>query len=435
MGRSGARRLAAPGPWPKVSVWHGAADSTVKPINADEIVKQWTDVHGISAVPDVEDTVDGYLVAPGAAPTAGTDRVYSITGMAHGAPIATGGLEGCGKPAPFINDVGISSTYHIARFWGLTERADRKPRRSWQPPRQRAAGHRKPEPRLSSPRPPPTSPPETGKAVILVDGAGRARAEEERFDQRSDTHWDRRSQEGRSHRKANRAEAGPPGPVDVQAILAKSFELAGIAAGTERAASARAASVASTCRRSSPSRSSWPGWSPSRAKLRPSRPPDPLGQRPSRRRSTARPRLRPMRPQRPSRPRRPTGITSGPATAASRHLGSLAGSGWEADGWELVADNATPVLFGYASSGAWWRCRQQDPLRVATDAARPATDSELRPQARPERGGEHPDQRQLHRAGGRRAGGRGLGRRHGLRRGGLDRDAPTSILRPSPAAR
>ena len=32
------------GPWPKISVWHGSADTTVKPMNADEIVKQWADV-------------------------------------------------------------------------------------------------------------------------------------------------------------------------------------------------------------------------------------------------------------------------------------------------------------------------------------------------------------------------------------------------------
>src|SRR5436309_14180754 len=33
------------GPWPKLSVWHGSADRTVNPANADEILKQWLDVH------------------------------------------------------------------------------------------------------------------------------------------------------------------------------------------------------------------------------------------------------------------------------------------------------------------------------------------------------------------------------------------------------
>src|SRR3954466_3547035 len=31
------------GPWPKLSVWHGSADKTVSPSNANEILKQWLD--------------------------------------------------------------------------------------------------------------------------------------------------------------------------------------------------------------------------------------------------------------------------------------------------------------------------------------------------------------------------------------------------------
>jgi hypothetical protein len=43
----------------------------------------------------------------------------TITGMAHGTPLATGS-EGCGKAGAFLLDVGISSSHHIARFFGLT---------------------------------------------------------------------------------------------------------------------------------------------------------------------------------------------------------------------------------------------------------------------------------------------------------------------------
>ena len=48
------------GPWPKLSVWHGSADRTVNPANADEIVKQWLDVHRLPSAPMSEGTVDGY---------------------------------------------------------------------------------------------------------------------------------------------------------------------------------------------------------------------------------------------------------------------------------------------------------------------------------------------------------------------------------------
>ena len=43
-----------------------------------------------------------------------------------------------------------------------------------------------------------------------------------------------------------------------------------------------------------------------------------------------------------------------PAADVPGHAGSLAGSGWEADGWEFAPGHASapgPSLFGYASSG------------------------------------------------------------------------------------
>jgi feruloyl esterase len=115
------------GPWPKVSVWHGSADATVKPMNAGEIIKQWTNVHGLKAKPDRKETVDGYphrvwTNADGEA----VIEEYAITGMAHGTPLATGdGENSYGAAGPFLLDVGISSSYRIAQFWGLTK-AERK---------------------------------------------------------------------------------------------------------------------------------------------------------------------------------------------------------------------------------------------------------------------------------------------------------------------
>src|ERR1035437_9010508 len=46
---------------------------------------------------------------------------YTIPAMAHGTPLATGSSdEHVGVPGAFLLDVGISSSYHIAKFWGLT---------------------------------------------------------------------------------------------------------------------------------------------------------------------------------------------------------------------------------------------------------------------------------------------------------------------------
>jgi poly(hydroxyalkanoate) depolymerase family esterase len=111
------------GPWPKLSVWHGSADRTVNPANADEIVKQWLDVHGLPATPMSEGTVDGYprqvwWDADGET----VIESYTITDMAHGTPLGTADNdERYGAQGTFLIEAGISSSYHIAKFFGLTE--------------------------------------------------------------------------------------------------------------------------------------------------------------------------------------------------------------------------------------------------------------------------------------------------------------------------
>jgi poly(hydroxyalkanoate) depolymerase family esterase len=110
------------GDWPRISVWHGSADETVKPINAGEIVKQWTDVHGLPTRPSRRETVDGFPRRVWC-DAQGNEVIeeYTITGMAHGTPLAPGsGESNVGTAGPFLLDVGISSSYHIAKFWGLT---------------------------------------------------------------------------------------------------------------------------------------------------------------------------------------------------------------------------------------------------------------------------------------------------------------------------
>ena len=110
------------GPWPRVSVWHGSADTTVIPSNAREILKQWTNVHGLPITPSVQLMVDGYPRKVWVN-IEGDELIesYSITHMAHGAPLATGESDDqCGAAGPFLLEVGISSSYHIAKFFGLT---------------------------------------------------------------------------------------------------------------------------------------------------------------------------------------------------------------------------------------------------------------------------------------------------------------------------
>jgi feruloyl esterase len=112
-------------PWPRISIWHGSEDKTVVPGNARELIKQWTSVHSVSArasdrqiisrngtVREVWRNVAGYDVV----------ECYEVPNMGHGTPISASGENGsCGKAGPFILDVGLSSSHHIAQFFGLAE--------------------------------------------------------------------------------------------------------------------------------------------------------------------------------------------------------------------------------------------------------------------------------------------------------------------------
>jgi poly(hydroxyalkanoate) depolymerase family esterase len=112
------------GPWPKLSVWHGSADKTVNPSNADEIVKQWLDVHRLPPVPMSVSTVDGHPRAIWWNADGKTViESYTITDMAHGTPLGIGeNDERYGAQGAFMIEAGISSSYHIASFFGLTGR-------------------------------------------------------------------------------------------------------------------------------------------------------------------------------------------------------------------------------------------------------------------------------------------------------------------------
>jgi poly(hydroxyalkanoate) depolymerase family esterase len=105
------------GRWPTVSVWHGGADRTVAPINADAIVSQWLDVHGLSgpahqrrarhldaASVDGRGGPAGCGVAPPGGPGARN-------------PLATRGADGVGTRARSAG-AGVSSSLEMARGWG-----------------------------------------------------------------------------------------------------------------------------------------------------------------------------------------------------------------------------------------------------------------------------------------------------------------------------
>ncbi len=119
------------GPWPRISVWHGLADTVVAPVNATDSVRQWLDVHGLAAAKP-----DRGMVGPAEHLRwrDGRGRVtvesYTLPAMGHGVPISAADADAaqrCGMAAPFILESGISSSYVIAADWGLVPQAAAMP--------------------------------------------------------------------------------------------------------------------------------------------------------------------------------------------------------------------------------------------------------------------------------------------------------------------
>jgi poly(hydroxyalkanoate) depolymerase family esterase len=95
-----ARRAAPddfPGPWPRLSIWHGEADRVVDPANARLLAEQWSELHGldasrVSAEPSGVREVWGLSRPPAV-------ELWTLPDQPHAWPTDAAG--------------------HIARFWGL----------------------------------------------------------------------------------------------------------------------------------------------------------------------------------------------------------------------------------------------------------------------------------------------------------------------------
>lgn len=138
------------GTWPTLSLWQGDADRTVAAANAEAIVEQWRGVHGVGAAPTRTERLGKHQRRVWR-DTAGREVIEAVTlsGMGHGTPIGGGD----GVAGPYMLDIGVSSTRHIARFWGLDVAAARtaatpQPRaaraEAAPPPRSRARAAPKP---------------------------------------------------------------------------------------------------------------------------------------------------------------------------------------------------------------------------------------------------------------------------------------------------
>lgn len=145
--RAGPR--SAGGRMPRLSIWHGDADGTVKPSNAGEIAKQWASAHGLPAEPTATEALPGRTRSVWRSRD-GEVLIESnlLKGFGHATPLATRGAEGVGSTAPYMLEAGVSSSLEIARFWGIAgeTRADATARPETRPDAQASPFRREPRP-------------------------------------------------------------------------------------------------------------------------------------------------------------------------------------------------------------------------------------------------------------------------------------------------
>jgi poly(hydroxyalkanoate) depolymerase family esterase len=128
------RRAAPEGAtrWPRVAIWHDAGDKVVNPFNAESTMVQWTAVHGIDQIPEIDQRVGAhhrraYARDAGNAENEALVELWITERVGHATPIDE--ARGCGFDDParkddFVTNAGICASRRIARFWGLVPGAE-----------------------------------------------------------------------------------------------------------------------------------------------------------------------------------------------------------------------------------------------------------------------------------------------------------------------
>lgn len=94
------------GPWPRLSIWSGDADTVVAPRNSVHLAQQWTQLLGL------EPTTPAAATRPGVA--------HQSWGRAGERPMVESWvIAGMGHVYPTTRDGGLSAAREIAGFWGI----------------------------------------------------------------------------------------------------------------------------------------------------------------------------------------------------------------------------------------------------------------------------------------------------------------------------
>ncbi|HEY0184227.1 MAG TPA: PHB depolymerase family esterase [Rhodopila sp.] len=112
-------RAAAPagfaGPWPRLSVWQGQADTTVAPENATLLATQWRTLHGLTAPAMTEQVRNGVQHRIWHTGRQRPVELWSLPHLPHAYPVGTRVVA----PGRFVAQAPVDATEEIPRFFGL----------------------------------------------------------------------------------------------------------------------------------------------------------------------------------------------------------------------------------------------------------------------------------------------------------------------------
>jgi poly(hydroxyalkanoate) depolymerase family esterase len=116
---AGNVRAAAPprfaGPWPRLSIWQGQADTTVAPGNAALLATQWRALHGLDAPAMVEQVRNGVTHRTWPDGKKRLVELWTLPHLPHAYPAGTRVVA----PGHFVEQAPVDATTAIARFFGL----------------------------------------------------------------------------------------------------------------------------------------------------------------------------------------------------------------------------------------------------------------------------------------------------------------------------
>ncbi len=113
------------GTYPELVVFHGGIDPVVSPNNANQLIKQWVNIHHMDYEPDehyeqFNNNEDVELTVYKDEEGIDVVKYYKVKGMGHAVALDTGGCDTQGgKTGLFAVDKDFNSTYWAADFFGI----------------------------------------------------------------------------------------------------------------------------------------------------------------------------------------------------------------------------------------------------------------------------------------------------------------------------